>query len=143
MQRGDVVSIQLPNWWHFAAVHAACVRIGAVTNPLMPIFRERELEFMLGFAGLGALFLLQRHRGCAFVGLRAGANLDFASLIQFLNEAGLIKPYRPERLEVLGAFPRTRSGKIQKFRLREMAATLTPIVIPPLNQLRKAASHES
>lgn len=26
---------------------SACSRIGAVLNPLMPIFRERELEFML------------------------------------------------------------------------------------------------
>src|SRR3954451_14200001 len=39
VRRGDVVSVQLPNWWHFVAVHLACLRIGAVTNPLMPIFR--------------------------------------------------------------------------------------------------------
>ena len=50
VERGDVVSVQLPNWWHFIAVHLACLRIGAVTNPLMPIFRERELSFMLGLA---------------------------------------------------------------------------------------------
>ena len=69
-------------------------------------------------------------RGCAFVSLRAGTTLDFAGLIQFLNAAGLIKPYWPERLEVLEAFPRTPSGKIQKFRLRDMAATLTPMAAP-------------
>jgi cyclohexanecarboxylate-CoA ligase len=50
VERGDAVSVQLPNWWHFIAVHLACLRIGAVTNPLMPIFRERELKFMLGLA---------------------------------------------------------------------------------------------
>ena len=48
--KGDVVSLQLPNWWQFIAMHLACARIGAITNPLMPIFRERELSFMLGFA---------------------------------------------------------------------------------------------
>ena len=48
--RGDVVSMQLPNWWQFTVLHLACVRLGAVTNPLMPIFRERELAFMLGLA---------------------------------------------------------------------------------------------
>ena len=47
VKRGDVVSVQLPNWWHFVAVHLACLRVGATTNPLMPIFRERELSFML------------------------------------------------------------------------------------------------
>lgn len=48
--KGDVVSFQLPNWWEFAAVHLACVRIGAVSNPLMPIFRHRELSFMVAHA---------------------------------------------------------------------------------------------
>jgi len=47
---GDIVSFQLPNWWQFVAIHLACLRIGAISNPLMPIFRSRELEFMVGFA---------------------------------------------------------------------------------------------
>lgn len=47
---GQVVSIQLPNWWQLAALHLACLRVGAVTNALMSIFRRRELEFMLGLA---------------------------------------------------------------------------------------------
>jgi cyclohexanecarboxylate-CoA ligase len=48
--RGDVVAFQLPNWWEFTALFYACSRIGAVANPLMPIFRQRELRFMMGFA---------------------------------------------------------------------------------------------
>ena len=44
---GDVVACQLPNWWQFTLVYLACSRIGAVMNPLMHIFRERELSFML------------------------------------------------------------------------------------------------
>lgn len=61
--RGDVVAVQLPNWWHYAALHVACVRIGAIINPLMPIFRERELEFMLGFAEARVLVVAQEFRG--------------------------------------------------------------------------------
>jgi cyclohexanecarboxylate-CoA ligase len=45
--RDDVVSMQLPNWWQFTLTYLACSRIGAVLNPLMHIFRERELSFML------------------------------------------------------------------------------------------------
>lgn len=45
--RDDVVSCQLPNWWQFTLTYLACSRIGAVMNPLMHIFRERELSFML------------------------------------------------------------------------------------------------
>ena len=47
VRRGDVVAFQLPNWWQFPALILACTRIGAVNNPLMPIYRRRELKFML------------------------------------------------------------------------------------------------
>lgn len=47
--RQDVVTFQLPNCWEFLAVSLACVRIGAVANPVMPIFRQHELNFMLNF----------------------------------------------------------------------------------------------
>ncbi len=45
--RNDVVAMQLPNWWQFTVTYLACSCIGAVVNPLMHIFRERELSFML------------------------------------------------------------------------------------------------
>ncbi|SLN71733.1 AMP-binding protein [Oceanibacterium hippocampi] len=45
---GDVVSVQLPNWWQFPILEYAAARLGAVCNPLPPIYRERELRFMLG-----------------------------------------------------------------------------------------------
>jgi cyclohexanecarboxylate-CoA ligase len=60
---GDVVSYQLPNWWEFVALHLACLRIGAVTNPLMPIFRQRELSFMLGLAEAKVLVVPRLFRG--------------------------------------------------------------------------------
>ena len=50
IKKGDVVSFQLPNWWEFVVVYLACMRVGAISNPLMPIFREKELAFMLSFA---------------------------------------------------------------------------------------------
>jgi cyclohexanecarboxylate-CoA ligase len=55
--KGDVVSFQLPNWWQFVAIHLACLKLGAISNPLMPIFRARELEFMLDFAGSKVLIV--------------------------------------------------------------------------------------
>ena len=47
---GDVVSYQLPNWTEFLVLHYAATRIGAVNNPLIPIYREREVGFMVGLA---------------------------------------------------------------------------------------------
>ena len=60
---GDVVSVQLPNWWEFVVASLACGRIGAVVNPLMPIFRERELSYMLGFAETKVLVVPRVFRG--------------------------------------------------------------------------------
>ena len=45
--RNDVVACQLPNSWQFVATFLGCARIGAVFNPVMHIFRQRELSFML------------------------------------------------------------------------------------------------
>ena len=50
VEKGEVVSFQMPNWWEFAALHLACLNIGAITNPVMPIFRQGELSFMLDYA---------------------------------------------------------------------------------------------
>ena len=59
----DVVSCQLPNWWQFTALVFACWRIGAVINPMMPIFREREVKFMLGFAESKIFIVPREYRG--------------------------------------------------------------------------------
>jgi cyclohexanecarboxylate-CoA ligase len=60
---GDTVSFQLPNWWEFAVLHLACLKAGAVSNPLMVIFRERELGFMLALAETKVLIVPSRFRG--------------------------------------------------------------------------------
>ncbi|MGP9590388.1 AMP-binding protein [Halomonas sp. AOP13-D3-9] len=62
VEKGDIVSCQLSNWWQMTALHLACVRIGAALNPLMPIFREHELEFMLGMAESKVLVVPQSFR---------------------------------------------------------------------------------
>ena len=60
---GEVVAFQLPNWWEFIALLYACNRIGAVANPLMPIFRQRELRFMLSFGDARIVVVPQSWRG--------------------------------------------------------------------------------
>jgi cyclohexanecarboxylate-CoA ligase len=60
-------------------------------------------------------------RGCVFVITKANTPLELGELCHFLREQGMAQQYWPERLELLSDMPRTPSGKIQKFRLREMA----------------------
>ena len=60
---GDVVSYQLPNWVEFLVLHHAATRIGAVNNPLIPIYRDREVGFMVGLAESKVLVVPQEFRG--------------------------------------------------------------------------------
>ncbi|MGL4286944.1 MAG: cyclohexanecarboxylate-CoA ligase [Phreatobacter sp.] len=69
---GDVVSFQLPNWWEFTALHLAALKLGAVSNPLMIIFRERELAFMLGLAETKVLVVPSSFRGFDHAAMAAG-----------------------------------------------------------------------
>lgn len=61
--KNDIVACQLPNWWQFTVVYLACSRIGAVMNPLMHIFRERELSFMLQHGEAKLLIVPKLFRG--------------------------------------------------------------------------------
>lgn len=47
VEKGDVVSWQLPNWVEALVLHHATLRLGAVSNPIVPIYREREVAFIL------------------------------------------------------------------------------------------------
>jgi cyclohexanecarboxylate-CoA ligase len=77
---GDVVAVQLPNWWEFAVIALACGRIGAIVNPLMPIFRERELSYMLDFAEAKVLVTPKTFRGFDHEAMAAGLKVGLPKL---------------------------------------------------------------
>jgi 3-phosphoshikimate 1-carboxyvinyltransferase len=67
-------------------------------------------------------------RACAFV-VGAGdldGDLGLTEVREYLDSHGMSKHYWPERVEILEEMPRTPSGKIQKFVLRERAKGLRP-----------------
>lgn len=67
VQPNEVVCFQLPNYWEFVVLQLALVRIGAISCPLMPIFRERELKLMLGQSACRVLIIADRYRNFAYV----------------------------------------------------------------------------
>jgi cyclohexanecarboxylate-CoA ligase len=60
-------------------------------------------------------------RGCAFIVPRSGSTIDLAAVRTYLSDAKMAKQFWPERVEIVDELPRTASGKIQKFKLREIA----------------------
>ena len=77
VRRGDRVAVQLPNWTEFALIAAALSRIGAILVPIMPIYREDEVAYVLRHSGAVAAVTCDEFRGFAhramFLELRSAA----------------------------------------------------------------------
>ena len=77
---GDPVAFQLPNQINFIVIALATLRLGAVCEPLMPIFRERELSFMLRESGARVLFVPGRFRGRDYAAMASGLKAELPLL---------------------------------------------------------------
>ena len=63
---GDRVAWQLPNWLESFVLVAALARLGAVQSPILPIYREREVGFILRQARPKIFVVPREWRGFAF-----------------------------------------------------------------------------
>ena len=81
---GDVIAYQLPNWWEATVLFLAAARLGAVVNPVLPIFRERELRFILNQSGAAVLVIPGEFRGCDHRRLIADLRADLPGLREVL-----------------------------------------------------------
>lgn len=62
VQPGEVVGIHLPNWYEWLVIHLGALKAGAVTNGLIPIYRDREIGYMAKKAAVTVLFVPSRFR---------------------------------------------------------------------------------
>ncbi|MCG8589771.1 MAG: AMP-binding protein [Proteobacteria bacterium] len=72
---GDVVSWQLPTWLESLVLVGALARLGAVQNPILPIYREREVGFVVRQCGASRLLVPKVWRGFDHAAM-AGALAD-------------------------------------------------------------------
>jgi cyclohexanecarboxylate-CoA ligase len=63
LAKGDRIAVQLPNWVEFPVVAAAANRIGVIVVPVMPIYREDEVGYVLRHSGARAIVTCQEFRG--------------------------------------------------------------------------------
>ncbi|MBO9356234.1 cyclohexanecarboxylate-CoA ligase [Bordetella petrii] len=100
--RNDVVACQLPNWWQFTLTYLACSRIGAVLNPLMHIFRERELSFMLAHSRASVFITPKTFRGFDYEAMASGLRPSLPDLRHLVvigaRQAGQPAPHSFEAL---------------------------------------------
>ncbi|MBT9597871.1 MAG: AMP-binding protein [Vitreoscilla sp.] len=60
---GDVVAFQLPNWREAVVIDLAAALLGLVVAPIVPIYRDAEVAYMLADSGAKAAFFPGQYRG--------------------------------------------------------------------------------
>ena len=103
---GEPVAFQVPNRLEFVTIALATLRIGAVCEPLMPIFRERELQFMLRESAARVLLVPDRFRGHDHAAMARALRDALPALehVLVLDPAALFPTCR-EKLQVDGPAP--------------------------------------
>jgi acyl-coenzyme A synthetase/AMP-(fatty) acid ligase len=70
LKPGDVISFQLPNWMEAMAVNLAAAMCGLVCNPIVPIYRDAEVLYILRDCRAKMYFIPQTFR-----------SIDYAAMI--------------------------------------------------------------
>src|SRR4051812_35870892 len=60
---GQVISFQLPNWRETMVINLAAAMNGLVVNPIVPIYREKEVTFILRDCRAQVFFIPASFRG--------------------------------------------------------------------------------
>jgi cyclohexanecarboxylate-CoA ligase len=97
---GEPVAYQIPNRLEFVSLSLGALRIGAVCEPLMPIFREHELDFMLRRSRSRVLVIPDQFRGHDYTAMAAGL-LDS---VESLEHVVVLTPELTLTLAVAGPF---------------------------------------
>ena len=85
VRKGDIVTVQLPNWPELCVLQIALARIGAVIQPMHMVYREREIESMLRFCDSRAVILAGSHQGFDHAAAVAGMRPRLPELAQVIT----------------------------------------------------------
>lgn len=85
---GDVVAWELPTWLETVVLAAAGARLGVVQNPIIAIYREREVRFCVRQAGAKLLLTPGEYRGFDFGAMAAAIAADTDGLASVVVEPG-------------------------------------------------------
>jgi cyclohexanecarboxylate-CoA ligase len=111
---GEVVSFQLPNWYEAAIIYQATARIGATSNPIVPIYRDREVRFILEQAQSRVVVIPDRFRGFDYRAMmrKIAADLPELGHVLVVGEPDAHSTSFHDELSISGAdfTPPQRSG---------------------------------
>jgi non-ribosomal peptide synthetase component E (peptide arylation enzyme) len=104
IQKGDVISLQLPNWNEFVYSHLAAEKIGAVTNPIIPYYRQKELIYEIGLTDSVALIIPDEFRTFDYTSMIS----DIAPEVPALKHVFVVGDRVPNGMKSFSEFSETR-----------------------------------
>jgi cyclohexanecarboxylate-CoA ligase len=92
VEPGQVVLVQLPNWWETLVVYHAVNRLGAVVNPVIPIYRRREVGFIVEQAKPGLIVVPETFHGFDHVEMARDVASARGIAVMVLRPTGALPP---------------------------------------------------
>lgn len=80
VEKGDVVSFQLPNWVETLIVWYGILLCGAVANPIIPIYRAKEVKYILNCCRSKVIFVPAEFRRFNYLAMLEEFSGDLESL---------------------------------------------------------------
>jgi len=80
LRQGDVISFQLPNWRESVVLDIAASALGLIVNPVIPIYRDHELRFILQDARTRLIYIPEQVRSLEFPSMLAALQEDLPHL---------------------------------------------------------------
>lgn len=80
LKQGDVISFQLPNWRESVVLDIAASAMGLIVNPVIPIYRDHELRFILRDAGTRLIYIPETIRSLEFPSMIAALQPELPDL---------------------------------------------------------------
>jgi acyl-CoA synthetase (AMP-forming)/AMP-acid ligase II len=88
VKRGETISFQLPNWIESAVVNLACAFGGFVINPIVPIYRQSELRFIIKDCRAKAILVPASYRGVDYPTMIAELRSELPELADIIVVRG-------------------------------------------------------
>ena len=106
---GDIISFQIPGWSEFMLIYIACLKAGAVVNPILACYRLKELVYILNKCNSKFFFCPSVHKNFVYMDmqeelLKQVPGLQRVVVVDKEKELALPDTLR-QILKYTGAFP--------------------------------------
>jgi long-chain acyl-CoA synthetase len=137
VKKGDVVCIDLPNVPQYIIAHWAVVKLGGISNPIMPVNRFVEIAHQVNDSKATILLILdylyaEHLNGKDFSKMPSLKNLILTGLSEYLP------PIKAKLGKALGKVPRLKKwpekvGQVKVHKFQQILKDGIPIALPKIN----------